>query len=395
MMSIFDQTRYQNCLAYCASSVYSIYAPPPGYKKTTLENVCCAVGLASAIMAIGLDEASLLALVMESIMFGLLTACFSTTTYILLFRRRHGNALNKPVFAVSVLMYCVAFTHIALNARRAVYAFIALPGGHESTVAYFKASADPLYLAKISMYIIQTITGDAFIIYRLYMVWGRELRLLIPALIFLFAGTACAIMAAIDASLVSPTTLIFIPRLKQWIVSFFSLTLFTNASCTALIAFKIWWTGRQLGRASHRRNLTPVMAIIIESGSVYSISLISLMCAYLSGTWGHYIVLDMMTPIIAITFSLIIVRIGLGISASNASTRFRSTSQGRNVSLGSRGAIQEQMPMQPLVVHLAQTRSVKDDAGKLVTEGGETDSFGTQMAPPRSKHSGGESFVDV
>ncbi|EJC99759.1 uncharacterized protein FOMMEDRAFT_93188, partial [Fomitiporia mediterranea MF3/22] len=135
-------------------------------------------------------------------------------------------------------------------------------------------------------------------IYRLYMVWGRYVRLLLPAVIFLLGSTACGTMALVDAARVSPTTLIFIPKLKQWIVSFFSLTLFTNLTCTALIAFKIWWTGRQLQSVSPQRVHSPVLAIVVESGMVYSTALISLMAAYVSGSWGHYVILDMMAQII-------------------------------------------------------------------------------------------------
>lgn len=313
-------------------------------------------------MVIRLDEASLLAVVFESILFGLLTALFATTVYILVFRKRHARTLNKPVLCVSILMYCISISHISINARRVVYAFINLSGSSESADDYFLASANPLYLAKISMYILQTLTGDAFIIYRLYMVWGRYVRLLLPAVIFLLGSTACGTMALVDAARVSPTTLIFIPKLKQWIVSFFSLTLFTNLTCTALIAFKIWWTGRQLQSVSPQRVHSPVLAIVVESGMVYSTALISLMAAYVSGSWGHYVILDMMAQIIAITFSLIIVRIGMGISASNITLQSHSARAARG-DASCLCSAEQQYPMHSLVVHLESTRSVKDDQG--------------------------------
>ncbi|KAL5513724.1 hypothetical protein ACEPAH_4124 [Sanghuangporus vaninii] len=312
-------------------------------------------------MSISLNEASLLAIVVESMLFGILTALFVTAVYTMIFKGNDTRTLNKPALAVSVLMYCIAFVHVSINARRAVFAFIKLSDNSESVEEYFLDSSNAVYLAKINMYLLQTLLGDTFIIYRLFIVWGRDFRLLIPAGVLLTASTVCAVFGNIAAARVSPSTLIFIPQLKRWIVSIFSLTLFTNASCTALIAFRIWWTGRQLRSASWRNSLSPVIAIVVESAAVYSVSLISLMAAYLSGSWGHYIVLDMMPQIIAITFLMIIVRISLGISSSKNSPPLRS----RNEAAGSH-VHRHQVSLQPLVVHLARSTTVKNDLGETV-----------------------------
>ncbi|EJC99754.1 uncharacterized protein FOMMEDRAFT_142685 [Fomitiporia mediterranea MF3/22] len=347
-------------------------------------------------MAIGLDTSSLMALVLESILFGLLTALFAATIYILVFRRRASGMMNKPVLAVAVLMYCVAFVHVAINTRRAVIAFILLSGGREAADSYFAASDDPMYLAKVSMNMVQTLIGDSFLIYRMYMVWGRDIRLLIPAVACVLGCLAASIITLINAAQAPATTLIFVPELGASIVAFFALTLFTNLACTTLIAAKIWWTGRQLGRYTRGRNLSPVLAIVVESGSIYSAALISLIAAFLSRSWGHYIILDMVVQIIAITFSLIIVRIGLGISASNPSQKFHSSSQVRSGGPGSR-RVPNPIPMQPLVVHLATTRTVNDDNGRAVSDGtaGDDDSLGITGRRSDVKQAEGDSFVDV
>ena len=68
--------------------------------------------------------------------------------------------------------------------------------------------------------------------------------------------------------------------------------------------------------------------IIIESGMIYSACLIILLSLYLSGSFAQYIVLDGVTQVIGIVFSLIIVRVGLGLStdaATYTSQAFMST----------------------------------------------------------------------
>ena len=109
----------------------------------------------------------------------------------------------------------------------------------------------------------------------------------------------------------SPDAPIFVSSLQKWIVSFFSLTLFTNFSSTSefngvtvltdyltfiilvLIAFRIWWMYRQTrDLVNSGRSVLPAMVVIIESGSIYSVCLVILLSLYLSGSFAQYILLD-------------------------------------------------------------------------------------------------------
>ncbi|PPQ80050.1 hypothetical protein CVT26_011505, partial [Gymnopilus dilepis] len=144
-------------------------------------------------------------------------------------------------------------------------------------------------------------------------------------ILFHCAGVAIGALQAFARA--SPSAPVFIASLQKWIVSFFSLTLFTNFSSTTLIAFRIWYshqTTKSLVRASGRTVL-PAMVVIIESGSIYSACLIILLSLYLSGSFSQYIVLDAVTQVIGVVFSMVIVRVGLGISSERMTTQSRST----------------------------------------------------------------------
>ncbi|KAH8111780.1 hypothetical protein DFH11DRAFT_1611931 [Phellopilus nigrolimitatus] len=317
--------------------------------------VLATIGVSS--MGLGLDEASLLALMVESVFFGLFTMLFAITIYILFFRQRKLQRLNKPILSVSIVMYVVAFAHIIISTRRVVLAFINERDELGGPDAYFAATSDTLYLFKVGLYTIQTLVGDAFLIYRLSVVWSGDKRLVYPAILLLLGGFVCGLVAEIYAGLsTSPTGAVFVPRLKHWILAFFSLTLFTNFSCTALLAFKLWWTERQLAGFETSNRLLPVMAIIIESGALYSACLISLMASYATESWAGYIALDITTQMIGIVFSLIIVRIGLGLSTEETLHRGRLTTYTQGIN--------QEVPMRPLVVEIAQSKSVHDERGE-------------------------------
>ncbi|KAH8111796.1 hypothetical protein DFH11DRAFT_578183 [Phellopilus nigrolimitatus] len=309
-------------------------------------------------MALGPDEASLLALMVESVLLGLFSMLFAITLYILVFRQRKlQRRLNKKIIAVSIVMYVVAFAHIIFSTRRVFLGFIDKRDERGGPDAYFAATTGVPYFFKVGLYTMQTLVGDGFVIYRLNIVWSGDKRLVYPAIVLLMGSIVCGVVPEVYTALAtSPSDTVFKLLLKHWILAFFSLTLFTNFTCTALIAFKIWWTERQLAGLVFRNSLSPVIAIVIESGALYSASLISLMTTYASGSWACYIALDMTTQIIGITFSLIIVRIGLGLSTEET---VRSTTHSRGVT--AHRCENQEVPMRPLVVQISQSKSMQDD----------------------------------
>lgn len=188
----------------------------------------------------------------------------------------------------------------------------------------------------------QTIIGDSFVVYRLYIVWAGHRFVFFLAFVLLVGSAASGMGILVECGKATATTTIF--QLSNWIVSFFTLTLAVNFCCTCLIAGRIWWINRSM---TGSRNLIPVIMMIVESGAIYSVSLITLLSVYLSGSVFQYAILDAITPIIAIVFTLIIVRVGLGLSNDEVPRQNRMNPTAR--SSGSRHT-----PTQPIAVHMTK-----------------------------------------
>lgn len=95
--------------------------------------------------------------------------------------------------------------------------------------------------------------------------------------------------------------------------SFFATTLITNGGCTSqsilplsdimtsnskslvLIALKIWLTERQTSAVFRSRSALSVAIIVVESGAIYSIALLTVLALFLANSWAQYIVLDMVS----------------------------------------------------------------------------------------------------
>ncbi|KAG5337767.1 hypothetical protein C0989_008945 [Termitomyces sp. Mn162] len=82
-----------------------------------------------------------------------------------------------------------------------------------------------------------------------------------------------------------------------------------------MIASRIWYLSGISARAGIRgSNLHPVARVIVESGAIYSSMLVTLLILYGQKSWFQYIIVDALSSLIGIVFSIIIVRIGLGIA---------------------------------------------------------------------------------
>ncbi|KZP11419.1 hypothetical protein FIBSPDRAFT_837549 [Athelia psychrophila] len=306
-------------------------------------------------MSIGLDVVSVVSLFVESTLYGLFIILFAVSMVVLLLRKRKSDPVNVPLVSVSIAMFVLATIHIGVDLRRLLDALFNsqdVPGG---AIGWLSAVNSVEYLLKSTAYAMQTIIGDGFLLYRLARVWGNDKRVVLPLLIPYAGSVVCGAGTLVSFSQVTSADSIFMTELHSWVVSFFAITLFTNLVATFLIAFKIWTTHRRAGAISGA-SLLPTLVIVVESGVIYSATLVVLISLYLSGNFAQYIALDAVTQIIGVVFSLVIVRVGMGLTCDAAAST-RSQAEKRS-SQRAHGAYQLQS-VQPVAVHI--TRQVHDD----------------------------------
>ncbi|KAJ7078381.1 hypothetical protein C8R43DRAFT_353872 [Mycena crocata] len=265
-------------------------------------------------MAINLQAATFVSLFVQAILYGLFVLLFALANSILFGKKKRAMGINKPMVAALMIMFILATVHVGTDFRRTMDAFL-----HGKSLA---AVNTPIYVLKSTAYAMQTLVGDGFMLFRVYLVWNADKRVCLPILVCFIASIGTVIGALQGFARVSASDPVFVSELHNWIVSFFSLTLFTNFSCTALIAVRIWYINRQVTKAGAvwGRRLGQSIIIIVESGAIYSACLIILLSLYLSGSYAQYILLDAVVQVVGVVFSLVIVRVGLGVS-SEATTR--------------------------------------------------------------------------
>ncbi|KAF8991888.1 hypothetical protein BDQ17DRAFT_1313191 [Cyathus striatus] len=222
-------------------------------------------------------------------------------------------------------MFILATIHIAAGVRRVIDGFIKNGNSGDAVLElYFSEVNTAAYLIKTVTYVLQTLVGDAFVLYRLYLVWNRNKAVMLPAFVCFVANMGVAIGAIQSFFRATPEDIKFIYQVQKWVISFISLTFSTNFISTMLISSRIWWSHRRtIGMNVEGRSLGPAMVIIIESGVTYSACLVIMLTLYLVGHFSleANILQDVIINVIGIVFSLVIVRVALGISSETVATQ--------------------------------------------------------------------------
>ncbi|KAG6909521.1 hypothetical protein DXG01_017078 [Tephrocybe rancida] len=218
--------------------------------------------------------------------------------------------IQKILFGASVAMFLISVAHLALVIQQA------------ASAKPIKANAQ----ARIVLSVFQFVIGDLILIWRVWVIWGRN---------YLIAAPPFAIMVVAAGLTFNVATL---HEFRSFFTVAPSALIVANTSiCTLLIAGRIWHSRYQLRLLSKNAVLTSgfsgTVALFIESGALYAaIQIISLALDHAKND-GIHIVLDLEMPLIGILPTLIIVFVHFGLvdsaarklqnSAANSTMRFQ------------------------------------------------------------------------
>ncbi|KAJ7133775.1 hypothetical protein C8R46DRAFT_1362322 [Mycena filopes] len=278
-------------------------------------------------------------LVIDSLTYGVYAALFSQSIHILLTHRPRHHKLHLAcmitLFALSTLHVALAWAWAFLtdHGATAIYELFSL----EDPLPTLYFAGDPRGVRALGVllkarYSLANAIADGIIvslpidceklidltdegqIYRCYVIWGFDWR---PVAFPLFAY-ACTLAGGIMSLLpLSGTTE------RASFALCVATVFFTNTLSAALAAGRIWWISRRasayLGRRSRQRYLA-LTAILLESGLIYPAALIITIVVYLTPSTPTNSVLVCIAAcyhIVGIAPTLIIVRVGLGVSTDD------------------------------------------------------------------------------
>ncbi|KAJ7240642.1 hypothetical protein B0H12DRAFT_52148 [Mycena haematopus] len=277
-------------------------------------------------------------LVIDSLTYGIYSVLFYQAVYVLLSRRTPNYKMHlwwlTVLFLLSTIHVLLAWTwaFITDTADTAIYELFSL----KNPLPVLYAPDDPISVHRIGIviklrYSLANAIADGVVIHRCYIIWGRKLRSVAFLIVAFFMTCIGGIIGMLPLS--------GVPERAAMAVCI-GTVFFTNVLGTGMVAGRIWWISRRaanyLGGRSRKRysNLTAVM---LESGLIYPAALALTVILFLipaTPTSSVLICLAACYHLVGIAPTLIIVRVGLGVSTDDVEkcvTVSRGTSGGSSL----------------------------------------------------------------
>ncbi|EJT98369.1 hypothetical protein DACRYDRAFT_110811 [Dacryopinax primogenitus] len=282
------------------SSPNSTFIPPSVPLVTSAGPGTAANSLVGGLTALGL--------------YGFFCALFGLSIHIL-FRRRQEH-VNYFLLTASVLIFVLTTLVTVLECNRLLLGLLFTPPGLTPDI-YFSGAGTWTYALQLSGCMANILVADAVMLYRVWVVWGKRWSFVVVNAILWFAtlGSAIRVIQLEVNGVRNPVDFANLLLLAHWSTAVPALSLGQTVIATALISFRLYHVERSVAGVS-RKSLYPIMRIVIESGAIYTVLMIieTVTQAVPNAISASLLFFQLISPCIGITFSLIVVRVGLGIS---------------------------------------------------------------------------------
>ncbi|KAH0586590.1 hypothetical protein J132_03934 [Termitomyces sp. J132] len=223
------------------------------------------------------------------------------------------------MITISGTMFFIATWHMIMNCIRLLAGYVdhrLSPGG---PAAYIGNLRPWDHIMKDTLYATQENLGSAAAIYRCWVLWNKDWRIVALPIALLLANCVAGYTVCATYSSVDPTETVFSSRLDRWIRTFYSIAVVLNIITTTLMACRIWMAHkRSIAYSQGKSHLLPVLRILIESAALQLIVETILLALYCSNINAQYILLESIASIVGITFNAITIRIRLRTMADSS-----------------------------------------------------------------------------
>ncbi|KAG8985611.1 hypothetical protein FRB94_004956 [Tulasnella sp. JGI-2019a] len=221
---------------------------------------------------IPLDVAHFVGLLVALFLYGVFFVMF-TLSIRPLWNRRHRS---KFVVVVTICVFVIATVNIGIYISMNHVAFTK-HGNSAVVVAYLKKVYSPMIPLRTAFLpdfflAAAAITSDILLIWRLYIIWSRNLYVVMAPILLLVLETATELFLVVEAFLHTEPGQRGFPGVV--IVCAISIGLL-NVICTASIVGRLWWIGGRHTQPRDTRSLyKTIVTRMIESGTLYTLSLL-------------------------------------------------------------------------------------------------------------------------
>ncbi|KAG2361901.1 hypothetical protein BDR07DRAFT_1358347 [Suillus spraguei] len=263
-------------------------------------------------MAVSINVTQAVGLICEALLYGVYCVLFITSVIILIKRYRVSNRViwvaNCLLFTASTAHFALMFNHFYITLENAPFSEF----GNET----------PVLMGANLMISVVDVIGDLLLLYRCWLVWGKNFYVIILPLLTALGGFGCILPIPSLLLSIDPTSPVPPIKIVPLTIAGYALPLCTNIMVTVLIAGRLWHISRipivdEHGKPVILKIATggrPMM-LIIESGALYMVTQLIFVVLVAVRNPAEAVLSLAGTQIYGIASTLIIIRVGLGISS--------------------------------------------------------------------------------
>ncbi|KAJ6627715.1 hypothetical protein B0H10DRAFT_1993809 [Mycena sp. CBHHK59/15] len=231
-------------------------------------------------------------------------------------RWRRRSEINRTILVVSIILFVNGTLDLILAMLGNMQAFVLYTGDGGPAFVFLHASSWENFLKTFAVGL-QSLTGDAILIYRCWFIYRRSWRIiLLPMLLWLGNAVCNGRLVYLQATLQS-RALVTAKLLLPWGTAFWALTITVNICTTSLIVWRIWRVDKENEKFRFPLGSLPdvppsalsrAMRNMIESGLLYTTAAVLTFAAYTAKSSLVYIASALELHSVGIAFNLIVIR---------------------------------------------------------------------------------------
>ncbi|KAJ3903035.1 hypothetical protein F5879DRAFT_182392 [Lentinula edodes] len=255
-------------------------------------------------------ESTLLAALFTSILFGFYISSALRCSSILWNRFKAKGRVHPYLLATHIALVLLVTTRCIAVLVRAM-----LPSINKTYTIRNMWTWDTLFVD--SLWMIALLLSDAFVCFRAYIVWARNIYVQIFPISLLIANVvlmAYRLYVEADSTLAKQNEAKYYRRLDNISIIFMIATLVLNIFNTGIIAYRIWSVRRRTAssRTVPQDALANLVSLLVESAAIYTTVIVVDIILLGLGKILFLVFTDIQTPLIGIVFSSIIVSVTQG-----------------------------------------------------------------------------------
>ncbi|KAI0756588.1 hypothetical protein C8Q80DRAFT_1264626 [Daedaleopsis nitida] len=268
----------------------------------------------SGVDVVTLPTAEFISFFLETLSFGIFAVLYGITIWVLAYRIRRRT--SRLLLVTSTLMLLIALVHLGIDVQRAREGFVLRGGLTDGETKFFSNTNATSYVVKSVLYVTQTLLGDAFMAYRVFVLWEKSWRVAVVPLVLLTSAAFVGYGACYNLTTIPIPSQGFsnIMSTSPWLDAFLAIVTAYNLLTGALVVIRFYRSKLRTRRSTAVASVGKewqALESFIQSAAIYSVVLMSLFVTYIIGANPEMFGIDILTPLVGIAFDLIIIRVGL------------------------------------------------------------------------------------